>query len=53
MSKTKMKLHREKQERVTQHEGMSDGHLLKESLRGNNRGGSIKTMVDEEHNIYC
>lgn len=52
MSKTKMKLHREKQQ-VRQHEGMSEGLLLKESFRGNNRGGSIKTMVDEEPNIYC
>lgn len=52
MSKTKMKLHREKQE-VKQHEGTSDGPLLKESLRRNNRGGSIKTVVDEEHNICC
>jgi len=52
MSKPKTKLHREKQE-VRLHVGTSDGLLLKESLRGNNRGGSIKTMVDEEHNIYC
>lgn len=46
-----MKLNREKEE-VRQHEGTSDGTLLKESFRGNKGGEDIKAG-EEEANIYC
>lgn len=46
-----MKLNWEKQD-MRQHEGTSDGTLLKEGFGGNKGGEGIKAGV-EEANIYC